>query len=175
MYSRTSQMSSTPAPTPTQWSFHVPLNRETVFSFRAATLRVAGKNLTRWSGMRAGIPLPERPAAKRSMVQMTKERKTVMKRSEHAKKSKLASLRTTQGRGAAARSGDILPPSRWALAVGVLALGLMPQAASARPLDRPATCLPPDDKAQCARDSQSCEGAVCAGMCRRGCKIDRVF
>jgi len=35
-----------------------------------------------------------------------------------------------------------------------------------------ATCIRPGNRATCTRDDQCCSGAVCAGVCRSGCKIE---
>jgi hypothetical protein len=80
-------------------------------------------------------------------------------------------LRIVQGLGIAMRSRSLLTSGLWAFALGILAFGMMPQAAMAVPR----TCIPPGNNAQCTRDSQCCAGSVCAGVCKRGCKIDRVF
>jgi len=77
----------------------------------------------------------------------------------------------TAPRGAAVRSRSILTYGRWAFALGALAFGVMPRAA----LAAPRVCIPPGDRARCERDYQCCEGAVCAGVCRSGCKINKTF
>jgi len=89
-----------------------------------------------------------------------------MKRATIARIFEMRRMRVEQGRGAAARSADILIP--WALALGGLALGLMPQAASAQ---RTRECT--SDGGRCKRDAECCAGDVCAsaGLCKRGCKI----
>src|SRR5262245_29714603 len=51
--------------------------------------------------------------------------------------------------------------------LGVLAFVAMPQVA----LAKPSACISPGPNSQCTRDDQCCDGSVCAGVCKRGCKI----
>ena len=94
-----------------------------------------------------------------------------MEWSKHANRFEMKGLRIVQGWGVAVRSGNMTTPGRWAFALGVLALGVTPRAAMAAPQ----VCIPPGDRARCTRDDQCCAGSVCAGVCKRGCKIDKTF
>ena len=56
----------------------------------------------------------------------------------------------------------------WILIVAAVA---MPRLA----LAKPPACISPGSGAQCTRDDQCCDGTVCVGLCKRGCKINKVF
>ncbi len=79
-------------------------------------------------------------------------------------------LRIVRERRAVLGGREIFGAGRWVLALGILALGLMPQEATARPTRD--ACISPGSKGLCKRDLDCCNGAVCStGLCKRGCKI----
>ena len=76
-------------------------------------------------------------------------------------------LELEQAQQVAMRRRRIVNSRRWMLGIGLLACVVMPQVA----LGKPSTCVSPGSNGQCTRDEQCCAGSVCAGVCKRGCKI----
>jgi hypothetical protein len=70
------------------------------------------------------------------------------------------------------RSGSVLATFSGLMCAAALQLCWV--SAGARPAVA-AACIAPGANAQCRRDDQCCAGSVCAGVCRRGCKIDAVL
>lgn len=166
---RTAGSLATPTPHGPEVDLFCPLpRRNRVFTFRAASLWVAGETLTLRTGVRID-PVPAELDRER-VFGTGNEREIAMNRSEHAGLSKVSILPLAQARKAA-RIRHLLAARSYALAFGALVLGLMPQTAPARPPARLNLCIEPGDKARCERDTQCCEGAVCMSVCRSGCKI----